>query len=430
MDDRQKNEAIQKMLPENPERGSYYWWMKEVLRQYSGAHMLDSGGAYGRIHSAPVPPEESPPLIATFFQGEPEGVRISLGHFLANNLEADTEVAIAFEKLLYWVGEWAAPREEWGKCIKLFTELLPVLNGYVEERGVTYRLYFRRKAFIAEWLDPIYSKLDSYDLMRYQQKMSQDEYIALATKELPVREVKTLHEYGMLEEFKCQGGYTYNEDNDLSQDFVYYSLGDIVESEYVIIRSHNGCDARGGFSSPVVAEVKGDAYWVYWRADFYSPESESQYNSFHEYQNGGHGRYDKEQQRWVYPGHRFPSPTATLAWFHQQSLLDTGQELLPGIEPVECPLENEEDARAVVQDFDRQWSNYDEGVVKPMEAGRYVEFESFEYQWPLALIDTEQGPVMPDREESFVDYSAYDVRYWDSESQSYSVRASSYAEGM
>lgn len=44
-------------------------------------------------------------------------------------------------------------------------------------------------------------------------------------------------------------GYTYNYDNLLSQNFVWYE----IETEYdemVIIRTHNGCDARNGFSSP------------------------------------------------------------------------------------------------------------------------------------------------------------------------------------
>ena len=40
-------------------------------------------------------------------------------------------------------------------------------------------------------------------------------------------------------------GYTYNEENILSQDFVYFVMGD-----YVFIQTHNGCDARGGFSTP------------------------------------------------------------------------------------------------------------------------------------------------------------------------------------
>lgn len=40
-------------------------------------------------------------------------------------------------------------------------------------------------------------------------------------------------------------GYTYNNENSLSQDFAYILMGD-----WVFIQIHNGCDARGGFTVP------------------------------------------------------------------------------------------------------------------------------------------------------------------------------------
>ena len=39
--------------------------------------------------------------------------------------------------------------------------------------------------------------------------------------------------------------YTYNNENILSQDFIFDTFG-----AYAFIRTHNGCDARGGFSYP------------------------------------------------------------------------------------------------------------------------------------------------------------------------------------
>lgn len=48
-------------------------------------------------------------------------------------------------------------------------------------------------------------------------------------------------------------GYTYNEENILSQDFVYHIMGG-----WVFIQSHNGCDARGGFSRPVLFQTTDD----------------------------------------------------------------------------------------------------------------------------------------------------------------------------
>jgi hypothetical protein len=45
-------------------------------------------------------------------------------------------------------------------------------------------------------------------------------------------------------------GYTYNFDNLLSQNFVWFDIETDDGDDMVIIRTHNGCDARGGFSSP------------------------------------------------------------------------------------------------------------------------------------------------------------------------------------
>lgn len=48
-------------------------------------------------------------------------------------------------------------------------------------------------------------------------------------------------------------GYTYNEENILSQDFVYHYYG-----SWIFIQSNNGCDARGGFSYPHIFQEKED----------------------------------------------------------------------------------------------------------------------------------------------------------------------------
>ena len=53
------------------------------------------------------------------------------------------------------------------------------------------------------------------------------------------------------EEPLCE--YTYNTENNLSQD-LQYVLFSTSTNEYVLLQSHNGCDARGGFSKPRVFE--------------------------------------------------------------------------------------------------------------------------------------------------------------------------------
>lgn len=62
--------------------------------------------------------------------------------------------------------------------------------------------------------------------------------------------------------------YTYNWENDLSQDFQFSVVGpagaDWVHSNecYLVIESHNGADARGGFSDPIVAKPSDPASWL------------------------------------------------------------------------------------------------------------------------------------------------------------------------
>lgn len=67
-------------------------------------------------------------------------------------------------------------------------------------------------------------------------------------------------------------GYTYNDENILSQDFVYYVMG-----EYVFIQSHNGCDARGGFSTPHLF-IMGEGLLNY--SDYILSCSEGHYHDF------------------------------------------------------------------------------------------------------------------------------------------------------
>lgn len=47
-------------------------------------------------------------------------------------------------------------------------------------------------------------------------------------------------------------GYTYNGDNDLDRDFLF--KGYPGYNGFIIIRTHNGCDARAGFSAPHLYE--------------------------------------------------------------------------------------------------------------------------------------------------------------------------------
>lgn len=60
---------------------------------------------------------------------------------------------------------------------------------------------------------------------------------------------------------KFGGGYSYNEENILSQDFIWHPFENEVNGEcYVFLQTHNGCDARGGFSTPHVFSCDYDSF--------------------------------------------------------------------------------------------------------------------------------------------------------------------------
>lgn len=59
-------------------------------------------------------------------------------------------------------------------------------------------------------------------------------------------------------------GYTYNEENVLDQDFLYYVFRDSEDDagtgdEMCFLQSHNGCDARGGFTKPQCFTLESDS---------------------------------------------------------------------------------------------------------------------------------------------------------------------------
>lgn len=64
---------------------------------------------------------------------------------------------------------------------------------------------------------------------------------------------------------------TYNWDNEL--DRVLQGVTFWVDNEvYVILQSHNGCDVRGGYSTPHVFSIKDIDYFGDDRIEFYCPE--------------------------------------------------------------------------------------------------------------------------------------------------------------
>ena len=94
------------------------------------------------------------------------------------------------------------------------------------------------------------------------QNMSQEDGDALVAERIKMRQDEPWHEtldnYVKYQEFTANEGYnTYNMDNLLDVDFQWFEIdGYLEDKQFVVIRTHNGCDARGGYSTPVWFEYK------------------------------------------------------------------------------------------------------------------------------------------------------------------------------
>ena len=55
---------------------------------------------------------------------------------------------------------------------------------------------------------------------------------------------------------KLENGYTYNLDLPLSQDFLWRGYENMFSEKFLLIELHNGCDARAGFTEPVLFECE------------------------------------------------------------------------------------------------------------------------------------------------------------------------------
>ncbi|MBK6906311.1 MAG: hypothetical protein IPH08_04080 [Rhodocyclaceae bacterium] len=179
------------------------------LCESTGTHFMDSGGANGRMwqRNAKSPPKDKP---MEWYEWEVYGGRLSCG-YTRNTLDV----------LCEWLhdGDIATSvRRSWGQFLRQ--------EGAREERADAageYRSNRSWEELLDAWADQCGHKREG-------------------------------------------GAYTYNEDNCLSQDIVYDLMKTPAGDEFVILRTHNGCDARGGFSSPTFWESEGgcagpDSYW-------------------------------------------------------------------------------------------------------------------------------------------------------------------------
>jgi hypothetical protein len=348
------NAQVLESMPDNPERGSYYWWA-QVARENTGQALCDSGGHYGYAYEAPVPTQEVDPITVSFHDGKPDGATIHLVHWLENTLDAADETAQAIEELLYWTATWLYPTEPHYTYVRAFLGEFEIMRRYLKKYGQPslYRFYAKRygSGVIQERLD----KMGKYDVQRWQREMSDDEYVSSALKEFPTQALKHLAENG-LHESDWGGQYTYNCENDMSQDFQFDTLSDDYGDTYVILQTHNGCDARGGMSTPVVARAYDIDYFWCWTADVYCFECNESWEMVY--------YYAEDLEKWahnVYP-EKIEAWRKTLA---EMGAMKAGQGVLSGFEGPHLEHVDAYVAQLIIDDYDQQIADQGEECYIP-----------------------------------------------------------------
>lgn len=274
-------------------RDSFEFWA-ELCRENTGSHFLDSGSIYGYQYQRPLAEEDADALTCHLWDGKLEYVTISLAHWLHNELDASDPVAEALETLLYWLAENRYDeREPWGTIIE---EFVPSVNGLLD------------------------------------------------TNTGPQEALAVLDEHGILpgDLEATGGGYTYNSENEFDQDWVYDLLQVSDYEQHVIIRTHNGCDARGGFSSPVVAAVNDPGYLWDWYVGYYCPKCDAQYEMSY-YYGEALGKCDAARM--------IESYASTLAWIAER---EGDQLAMGGIDAPQLPDGITEELAAEIVAYHRE----------------------------------------------------------------------------
>lgn len=214
----------------------------ELLKEDTGKHFLDSGGAYGRHWQKNQGRD--------FLQEDPCSVRIeaneegkveyidisySLFHFLNNFLEFDDKAEKFQKGFMKFANTEKWKREPWEDCLKA---------------------YFKKRSWEVEKND-----------------------------------------------------YTYGKETLLDQDFAYWIFYDKDDEEYVVVRVHGGCDARGGFSSPCFFKMfDHDQFYTGMRQAFAScdgvlPEEKGGETAFFDMEEIHCENYwDLYDNEWLYQG--------------------------------------------------------------------------------------------------------------------------------
>lgn len=183
-----------------------------MLTQQTGSVLTDSGGAYGYAWQHNKTRDLQAEPAAHYKVDKWGGLNFykSLFHYLCERLNFVTDVNVLFDAY----AETQDRNVPWETVMESFTEI--------------HAAWYTMENYDTDTLS---------DVLAYMESTNIDEY-------MDTLEVKS-------------GFYTYNYDNVLDQDFVCIEY-EIDGDPFVFIRIHNGCDARWGFTDPIIFELSDD----------------------------------------------------------------------------------------------------------------------------------------------------------------------------
>lgn len=216
---------------------AFDFWAVTVCRQNTGSHFLDSGDAYGRHWQKPAEVEAD------------GGLRIKRGgNYMPIDLMPTDQVARLRE-----AGE--TEREcYFGKRSNVPSIFVPHTFDARPGDWVSVEATVSTPHFFDAMLEH-----DEELQAAFDEFASQPENERTSWPEL----LEMFAEDGRGWRLKVRGN-TYNDENDLSQDFQYFQLEDENGDDVMIVMSHNGCDVRGGYSSPFFARFERHAEDYFW----------------------------------------------------------------------------------------------------------------------------------------------------------------------
>ncbi len=329
------NEKVLAALPADPPRGSYYWWAR-LARQNTGQSLGDSGAAYGYQYERGVAPHTEYPVTISLPNGDFDGISIGLVQHLMSFTDATDDVAVALEDVFNWYAKYLAPDDNWLQAIYGFCANFQKIVGF-DKSSDEFNAWAADAPLKFDYA-AIKAILDG----DYPED-SEINHAEDAIADAPLSQIRELLNADIrwpTEEDRLPVEYTYNNENDLDQDYQYAIL-EGEDGSYAFIQTHNGCDARGGMSHPVCAALT-DIYPDSPRAELWCGHCDHDFDSPYYYKealrkfHGVYHEYDKGPR----PKPVLITEEDVQMWrdnLEEKEQLDAGQSMLPGFPAWEWP---------------------------------------------------------------------------------------------